>query len=71
MERRVTIVTQYGEFKVSSQKLAKNLRDSAKIAKIRGVRPGQPVDFTKTPSDPISHERFYSLYTILEEHRGR
>lgn len=39
------------------------------ILRIRGVRPGQPVDLTKTPSDPISHEKFHTLRTILEEYK--
>ena len=75
MERKVTVVTevkgQSYKFEVDQQKLANALTISEEIARVRGVRPGQPVDLTKTPSDPISHEKCTTLHVILNEYRRK
>lgn len=54
------------EVEVNREELAERLQYSNRIAKIMGMRPGEPADLTKTSSDPISHERFSTLSIVLE-----
>jgi len=63
----VTVVTMGLSFSVNRQTLAENLRNAQKVARALGRRPGQPLNLTKTKSDPISHERFSTLATIVDE----
>ncbi len=59
------------EFEVDGQDLATNMRIHNGAARYKGDRPGQLVDLTKTPSDPISHDKAATLLTIIEEYRKK
>ena len=65
MAREVIVHTQYGNFKVDPTKLAENLKFSKTISSFKNVRPGEPLYLTGTSSDPISHEKFETLKTVL------
>lgn len=65
----VKVVTMVGErlieVDVDGHELAQSLRLVNNVAKHQGLRPGQPTNLTGTPSDPISHEKFETLYQVL------
>lgn len=70
MERKVIVVySPFGEFEVDSQRLAESLREAARDARSRGVRPGTPVE--RTPNNTISHEKLATYDTILREEMRR
>lgn len=66
----VKVITMIGErvfeAEVDNQELARDLKMASAVAKYRGLRPGQPTNLTTTPSDPISQEKFATLYRILQ-----
>lgn len=69
MTEYVTVHTMGRDFEVDPHKLAENLKIRQRVAKFQGLRPGQPANLTHTASDPISHEKFGTLATILDKYQ--
>ncbi|MDO8340598.1 MAG: hypothetical protein Q7T59_01345 [Candidatus Woesebacteria bacterium] len=55
------------KFDVDRYKLAENLSLCNRVSKILKVRPGEVTNLTRTKSDPISREIFYTLMTISDQ----
>lgn len=63
IERKAILVTQFGNFEVSSSELAKSLKIGIRIAKILGLRPRQNVNEDNS-NKPISLEKVHTLQVL-------
>ena len=62
----VTVNERVFETEVDRKELAEKLQFSNRVAKARGMRPGEPINLTHTSSDPISHEKAYTLSQVIK-----
>ncbi len=66
----VKVIIRFGDIikavEVDSQDLSSDLTRANEMAKVVGLRPGQPTNLLGKGSDPISYERIATWSTVMD-----